>query len=155
MSEETITRPRAIKFTGARELMLIEELAVGDKTHAELAEMFECEEKTITNASSRLRDRIAAAAEKQTAQLTGIWVARKEMRLAQLQGEIERNLRLIEDMETTAREFAESANLPGLGPDPDKLTKLQGIVLKAIAQAREESGGSSSQGTHVHIIRGV
>jgi hypothetical protein len=156
-TEQTrIIRQRAPKLTGARELLLIEELATGDLAHAELAERFECAEHTITNFASRNSDRIAAAAQAQVAKLPAeVWIGRKEMRLAQYQAEVLRNLRLIEEMEETAAATAESLGLPGLGPDPDKIARLQTNIFRALAAAREESGDGDRGRSLVHIIKGV
>jgi hypothetical protein len=161
VSEETNTRQRAPKLIGARELMLIEELAVADHSHAELAERLGVAEKTVDNFASRNRDRIAAAARDQTDKLAGLWIARKELRIAEYQSMYERDRKMIEDMEETAEAFAESADLPGLGPDVDKVVKLHGDMRSILSTVADETGQLSPrmperpQRGHIHIIRGV
>jgi hypothetical protein len=141
---DTAIRQRSVKITGARALMLIQALAVGDRKYADLADDFAVEEKTITNFADRNRMAIREAARDQASKVAGLWIVRKELRIATYQAEAERNLELIEDMQEAVRAFSESAEIP-MSPDTDKLARLQSNIFRAMQAVAEECGDLPSR----------
>jgi hypothetical protein len=134
---QTATRGR--RLYGARELMLIQDLAVGDHTYSELAERYDVAEQSINNFANRNRQRIADAARGQVEALANLWITRKEMRIATYQAEADRNLLLIDNIEAAVADISESVGVP-VSPDTDKITRLQTNVFRALASAAEETG---------------
>ena len=134
--------------------MLIQDLAVGDMSHADLAEKYEVATQTITNFASRKKHRIAEVAQNQVDELVGLWVARKELRVATYQAEIERNLELINDMVDSLMHFP-------IPPETDKITRLQAVILKALKDVAVEAGQVRAAGDQDdrpvvrHIIEGL
>lgn len=140
----TATRKRAVHLSGARGLMLIQALAVGDRKHADLAQEFDVEEKTVSNFADRNRLAIRMAAQDQANKIAGLWIARKELRIATYQAEADRNLQLIEDMQEAVAAFSESAEIP-MTPDVDKLARLQSNIFRAMSAVAEENGDLPSR----------
>ena len=157
MTEQTETRtraPRSPNITGARELRLIEELAVGDRSYAELAEAYELSNtSTIANFANRNRQRIAEAARGQADHLRHLWVTRKEMRIVTYQAEIERNIRLIEGIEEAVADISNSVGLP-ISPDTDKIARLQANMFRAQQAVAEETGEAHPTQSYRYTLEG-
>jgi hypothetical protein len=135
--QQPATRGR--RLYGARELMLIQDLAAGDQTYGELAERYEVAEQSINNFAHRNRHRITAAAHSQVEAMAGLWIIRKELRVATYQAEADRNLLLIDNIEAAVADISESVGTP-ISPDTDKITRLQANIFRALAAVAEESG---------------
>ena len=155
MSTNGDERPRrSAQLTGARELMLIQDLAVGDMSHADLAEKYEVAEHTVTNFAWRKKHRIAEVAQNQVDELVGLWIARKELRVATYQVEVERNLELINDMVESLSHFP-------IPPETDKITRLQAVILKALKDVAVEAGQVRAAGDQDdrpvvrHVVEGL
>ena len=74
---------------GYLRLRLIQELARGEKTHERLGEEFEVSPSTIGDFAKRYKREIEEAREDLSDVFAGLWVARKEARLAEYQQDIE------------------------------------------------------------------
>lgn len=156
---EAAVRQRAPNLVGVRELMLIEELATADRTHADLAEEFGVSTSAIDNFVARNKGRIAAAAQAQTDQLVGLWITRKQMRLAIYRAAIDTDMQIIADMPEAYDALSDSVRVP-MGPDPAKVAQLQGVILRALeAVAREtgQFGDQQQQGPSKlrHVVEGL
>lgn len=130
----TEVRQRSPRLTGARRLLLIQDLAVGDMKAEDLAEKYGVEVKTIYNFADRERIAIGAAARDQADKCSGLLYSRKEARLALYDGEIERNLELISDLEESL----------GMVASAD-IVRLQGSIFKAAEAIAVETGDLPSR----------
>src|ERR1044072_6122073 len=146
MTTETQTRQRAVKITGARKYLLIQDLAGGDRKYGDLPDEYEVEEKTIRNIASECRYEIQQAARDQADKVirSGLFYARKAVRLAMYEDEIKRNLDLIEKIQAESEAISASVGLPA-PPDTDKIARLQTNMFKAAQSMAEETGQLASR----------
>ena len=128
--------------------MLIQDLAVGDMSHADLAAKYEVEPKTVTNFAYRNKHRVAVIAQNQVDELAGLWIARKQYRVATYQAEVDRNLELINDMVESLSHFP-------IPPETDKITRLQAVILKALKDVAVEAGQVKGDPETRQLVRDV
>lgn len=108
------------KLVGRHKLTLMRELAVGDKTQAELAAIYGVHQTSISDFKIRWSAEIAEIAEDLESEFAGLWIAEKRQRVA--------------DLEQIAERMAELAAQDD--PNP-KFIKLQ---LDALQRAADELG---------------
>jgi hypothetical protein len=70
-------------------LRLQREIAAGEKTYEQLAEEFDVTDDTISAFAKRYRDAIELIRQDFANEFAGLWIARKEARLAEFQQDVE------------------------------------------------------------------
>jgi len=142
--------------------MLIHDLAVGDTQQADLAEKYDVgDAQVIANFAQRNKHKITEAKQDLSNRMVGLWVQRKELRVACYEAEIDRNLIMIEDIQGAVSDISQSTGIP-ISPDTDKIMRLQSNIFRALQSVAEETGQLPTRSPDLgnakvvrHIIEGL
>lgn len=136
-------------YRGRAELALIRDLAMGEWSHRELAQATGAHPDDIRLFAQQHEDEItevrAALAGRLAIETSGLWVTKKQNRLAEYQADIEDLERVLAVMRREYRDGADTVTLGGLGSRRHhSLIKSKLALFRQVADELEPRGAARS-----------